>query len=172
MPNFDTTNWRTEKILTTDEAVIKAAELKQAGKRVVSVNGSFDIVHVGHLDQLEEAKKQGDILFVGINSDRSVKEKKGDMRPIIPEQPRAAMLAALACVDYVIIMNGEYDKEPMQTLLPAVKPDVHVNGPDRGAPVTWVEWPTMREYGIKGYMVPQRNDFSTTALLERIKRDA
>ena len=172
MTDFDASNWRTDKILTTEEAQVKADELRSAGKRLVTLNGSFDMLHAGHLDQLEEAKQQGDVLFVGLNSDQSIKGKKGDSRPLIPEPARAAMLAALTCVDYVVIMNGDYDSEPMETLLPAVKPDVHVNGPDRGAPETWIEWPALQEINAEGYTVQKKNDFSTTQLIEKIKRDA
>ena len=171
MTNFDDTNWRSEKILTAEQAAAKADQLKRAGKRLVTLNGSFDLLHAGHLDQLEEAKQQGDVLFVGLNSDQSVKAKKGDRRPLVPEPARAALLAALACVYYVVIMNVSYDDEPMATLLPAVKPDVHVNGPDRGAPETWIEWPLLQELGAEGYTVQRRNDFSTTQLIDTIKRD-
>ncbi len=78
------------------------------------------------------------------------------------------MLAALACVDYVVIMPGDYRAEPHGSLLPAVRPHVHVNGPDRGAPETWLEWPVMQELGIEGYKVQRRNDLSTTAILDKL----
>lgn len=156
-------------MLTLEEAQHKAQELKAAGKRLVSVNGSFDLMHAGHLDQLEEARAQGDVLFVGINSDESVKKAKGPSRPLLPEQARAAMLAALECVDYVVVMAGEYAQEPQGSFLPAIKPDVHVNGPDRGAVETWIEWPAMKELGIEGYTVQRRNDLSTSDLVARIQ---
>ena len=166
---FDTTNWRNEKIVSLEEAQQKAADLKAAGKRLVTVNGSFDILHAGHLDQLEEAKKQGDILFIGVNSDASVKDGKGPTRPFIPEQARAAMLAALACVDYVIIINAPYNKV-QDMLIDTVQPHVHVNGPDYGEPETWIEWPTMQKYGTQGFSVSVRNPLSTTYLVEKIKK--
>lgn len=158
-----------EKVLTLDAARETAARLRAAGKRLVTVNGSFDLLHVGHLDQLEEARRQGDVLFVGLNSDAAIRAKKGAGRPIVLEQARAAMLAALMCVDYVVVMLGAYDDEPHGSLLPAVRSHVHVNGPDRGQPDEWIEWPVMRELGIAGYTVPRRNDFSTTALLAKLR---
>lgn len=166
---FDTSNWRTEKFLTVEEAQEEASELRTAGKKLVTVNGSFDIVHAGHLDQLEEAKRQGDVLFVGVNSDASVRNEKGETRPYIPEQARAAVLAALACVDYVIVIDAPYSKV-QDILIDAVQPAVHVNGPDYGAPETWVEWPTMQKYGTIGYTVQKRNNFSTTDLVRTIRQ--
>ena len=166
---FDTTNWRREKLLTLAEAAEQAGVLRAEGKRLVTLNGSFDILHAGHLDQLEEAKHQGDVLFVGINSDASVQEGKGAGRPYVPEEARAALLAALACVDYVVIIDAPYAGGVPQALIRAVKPHVHVNGPDYGAPENWVEWPMMQEVGAVGYTVAHRNDFSTTALVDKIR---
>lgn len=166
--SFDTTNWRTEKILTLEQVRERAAQLHQAGKKLVTVNGSFDVLHAGHLDQLEDAKRQGDILFVGINSDTSVREAKGSSRPFITEEARAAILAALACVDYVTIIDAPYSKV-QDELIKAVQPTVHVNGPDYGAPETWIEWPVMQKFGTVGYTVARRNDLSTTDLVAKIK---
>lgn len=168
MTDFDTTNWRMEKIKTLEEVAQVAAELERQGKKLVTVNGSFDILHAGHLDQLEEAKKQGEVLFVGVNSDASVREKKGKGRPYFPEAARAAMLAALACVDYVIIIDAPYD-EVQNVLIRAVKPYIHTNGPDYGPVESWIEWPVMQEVGAKGYIMKRRNDFSTSALIAKIR---
>jgi D-glycero-beta-D-manno-heptose 1-phosphate adenylyltransferase len=165
---IDRTNWRTEKILSTAEAAEVAARLREEGRRIVTVNGGFDLLHAGHLDQLEEAKKQGDALFVGINSDAAIKSEKGEGRPVVAEQARAAMLAALACVDYVVVMEGAYDDEPHGSFLPAVKPHVHANGPDRGEAETWMEWSVMHNLGVEGYTVTRRNDFSTTDLIGKM----
>lgn len=168
MAQFDTTYWRVEKILSLQQARAVADEWRGKGKRLVSVNGSFDLLHAGHLDQLEEAKRRGDVLFVGINSDEAIRAQKGPGRPLLPAAARAAMLAALSCVDYVVVMPGAYNEEPHGSLLPAIRPHVHVNGPDRGAPETWVEWPMMQRLGIEGYTVPRRNDLSTTELLSKL----
>lgn len=169
MPELDTTNWRVEKMKTLEEAAEVAKRLKNEGKKIVTTNGSFDILHAGHLDQLEEAKEQGDVLFVGLNSDVSVREGKGKDRPYLPEQARAAMLAALVCVDYVVTIDASYGGGVPQALIRAVKPYIHVNGPDYGAPELWVEWPVMQEVGAKGYTTPRRNTLSTTRLIAKIR---
>lgn len=167
---LDPTNWRTDKILEADQATEVAARLRGEGRRLVTTNGSFDLLHVGHLDQLEEAKAQGDLLFVGINADQAVKAAKGPSRPLLPEEARAAMLAALACVDYVVIMRGGYSEEPMRSLLETVQPQVHVNGPDYGAQETWTEWPVMERFQTVGHTIRYRNEISTSALVEKIRQ--
>lgn len=164
-------HWRYEKIVSLEEAGAKAEELRLAGKKIVTVNGSFDLLHAGHLDVLEEAKQQGDVLVVMINSDRAISLKKGSSRPIISEEYRAAMLAALTCVDFVVVVDG-YDNEPHGTFLPAIKPDVHVNAADYGKPENWIEWPVMQELGIKPHVVEIRPGFSTSDLVEKIRNTA
>ena len=93
------------KLKSINEIGEIAENLKGNGKKIVTINGAFDILHVGHLEILENAKKQGDILIVGLNSDRSVKANKGNTRPINNENDRAKMLSALEFVDYVTIFN-------------------------------------------------------------------
>lgn len=166
---YDRTNWRNKKIISLIEAEEVAADLKKKGKKLVTVNGSFDLFHVGHLDQLEEAKKQGDVLFVGINSDESIKGYKGEDRPYIAEQARAALLAALTCVDYVVIIDIEA-KEVQNVLLRAVKPHVHVNGAQYGKSEEWIEYSVMQEVGAEGYVANKLNDFSTTDIVKKIRR--
>jgi rfaE bifunctional protein nucleotidyltransferase chain/domain len=161
-------HWRTEKILTLEQAAQKAAELKAAKKKIVTVNGSFDILHAGHLDMLEEAKQQGDILFVGINSDRSVRGYKGEDRPFIPEQERAALLVALICVDYVVILDGA-GAGVEDDFIRAVKPRIHANGAEYGEPSTWREWPVMQEVNAKGYSVARRPGLATTDIIDKIR---
>lgn len=101
-------------------------KLKKEGKKVVFTNGCFDILHLGHVKYLDEAKKLGDILIIGVNSDDSVKVLKGRGRPIMPEEERAEILAALECVDYVVIF---YETNP-ENLIAQLKPDIHVKGGD------------------------------------------
>ena len=161
-------HWRTEKILSLDEAREKAAELKASGKNIVTVNGAFDILHAGHLDMLEEAKMQGDVLFVGVNSDTSIRNKKGADRPYIPQEERMAMLAALTCVDYVVLLDAPYD-EAQNALILAVKPDTHANGAEYGEPEKWIEYPAMQKVGAKGYGVQRRPGLATSELIEKIK---
>ena len=161
--------WRYDKILTIEQAKRKADELRAEGKKIVTLNGSFDLLHAGHLDILEEAKQQGDVLIVGINTDESIKAKKGDARPVMPQENRAALLAALACVDYVVIMDGAYNEEPHGSFLPAVKPDLHVNGEEYGPVEGWVEYSVMKELGIGAYQVKRRPNLSTSEIIEKIK---
>lgn len=102
------------------------SKLKNEGKKTVFTNGCFDILHLGHVKYLEEAKSLGDILIVGVNSDESVKILKGKSRPIIPENERAEILSALECVDYVVIFN---ETNP-ENLIAQLKPAIHVKGGD------------------------------------------
>lgn len=162
-------HWRYEKILSIEEAGAKAAELKGSGKKVVTVNGSFDLMHAGHLDMLEEAKQQGDVLIVGINSDVSIKNEKGEARPFISAQERAAMLAALIAVDYVVIIDAPYSKV-QDVLIRGVKPDVHANGAEYGEPSEWVEWEAMQEVGAAGHAVERRPGLATSDIVEKIKQ--
>lgn len=161
-------HWRTEKILSLEEAAEKAAELKAAGKKVVTLNGSFDLVHAGHLDMLEEAKLQGDLLFIGLNTDESIRNEKGPARPYIPQQERVALLAALVCTDYVTVVDATYKDLP-SVFIRALKPDIHVNGSEYGPAETWVEKPAMDEVGAVGYTVARRPGLATSDIVAKIK---
>jgi rfaE bifunctional protein nucleotidyltransferase chain/domain len=163
-------HWRYEKILSLADAAKKAEELRTAGRKIVTVNGSFDLLQAGHLDFLEEAKQQGDVLIIGINTDKSIQDKKGPDRPIVPQENRAALLAALMCVDYVTVMEGAYDDEPHGSFLPAIKSHIHVNGEEYGPVESWVEWPVMNALGIAPYQVKRRPNLSTTEIIEKIRR--
>ena len=101
-----------------------AEELRKEGKKIVTTNGSFDILHVAHLHILRKAKEQGDILIVLLNSDDSIRRFKGEKRPILPEKERAEMLLALKFVDYVVIFTED---KPLK-VMGMIKPDVHVKG--------------------------------------------
>jgi D-glycero-beta-D-manno-heptose 1-phosphate adenylyltransferase len=103
--------------------------LRTKGRRIVTINGSFDLLHAGHLFILSQARQQEDVLIVGLNSDASVKGYKGDERPLVSERQRAEMLLALRTVDYVHI----FDELNPIAFLNEVKPDVHVNGAEYGA---------------------------------------
>jgi len=168
MTATDTSYWRWDKILTADQAEALAAQLKKKGKKLITVNGSFDILHAGHLAFLGEAKAQGDVLFVGVNSDRSVREGKGEGRPVIPEQERAALLAALIYVDFVMIVDASYN-EVQNVLIRTVKPHVHVNGEEYGEPEKWIEWPVMRAMAAAGYVVKRRPGLATSDIIEKIR---
>jgi D-beta-D-heptose 7-phosphate kinase/D-beta-D-heptose 1-phosphate adenosyltransferase len=104
------------------------AELRTQRKKLVFTNGCFDLLHVGHVRYLNQARALGNALVVAVNSDRSVRENKGEGRPLVPEAERAEVLSALACVDYVII----FDEATPQSVIDAIVPDVLVKGADWG----------------------------------------
>ena len=112
--------------LSREELVAIRKELKAIGRKVVFTNGCFDIIHSGHVDYLTKAKMMGDVLFVGINSDSSIKRIKGDKRPILDENERAFIVASLKAVDYVSLFDEDTPKE----LIEAIVPDVLVKGAD------------------------------------------
>ena len=115
-----------KKIKTLKELVPIVQKLKSQNKKIVTTNGVFDILHIGHVKYLEQAKKLGDVLIVGINTDKSVKQNKGNKRPINDEKSRSYVLAALESVDYVFLFN---EKDP-RDWLEKLKPDVHVKAGD------------------------------------------
>ncbi len=115
-----------KKIITRPEAKKIVRSLNAENKSVVFTNGCFDILHVGHLELLEKAKSFGDVLIVGMNSDSSMKQIKGPDRPILAEQDRARLLAAIEMVDYVVL----FDEETPFELLRQIKPNILVKGED------------------------------------------
>ena len=115
-----------EKIHPRNQLAEIVHQAKARGKVVVTTNGCFDVLHVGHLRYLQAAQALGDLLVVGVNSDDSVRVLKGENRPLVPEDERAEMLAGLACVDYVTVFP---ELNPID-LLSAIKPNIHVKGGD------------------------------------------
>ena len=115
-----------KRVLNREEASKLIEDLKKQGKQVVFTNGCFDILHVGHMTYLQEAKEFGDYLFVGVNSDESVKRLKGPTRPINSEVDRAELLAGLKAVDYTVIFTEDTPVE----LIGELKPSIHVKGGD------------------------------------------
>ena len=101
-------------------------DLKAKGKRIVFTNGCFDLLHIGHIRYLEEAKALGDVLVVGVNSDSSVRKLKGSKRPVLPEEERTEILSGLGCVDYITIFD---ERDPLK-LITSLHPDVLVKGRD------------------------------------------
>ena len=114
------------KILTKSKLSATVRRLKAQGKRVAFTNGTFDILHLGHVTYLQKARVSADVLIVGVNTDRSVKTYKDPNRPVNPEQDRIKVLTALACVDYAILFN---DPTPLK-LIQQIKPEVLVKGAD------------------------------------------
>ncbi len=115
-----------QKIYHRNELTSHLQQAKADGNVVVTTNGCFDVLHLGHLRYLQAARQLGDLLVVAVNSDSSVKELKGENRPLIPEDERSEMLAGLECVDYVVIFP---ESTPIE-LLSELKPDIHVKGGD------------------------------------------
>jgi D-beta-D-heptose 7-phosphate kinase/D-beta-D-heptose 1-phosphate adenosyltransferase len=115
-----------KKILTRDELLIERPRLRDSGRRLVFTNGVFDLLHVGHVRYLQQAHELGDTLLVAVNSDASVRELKGDTRPLMNENDRAEILASLAVVDYVTI----FDDVSPRSLIAELLPDVLVKGGD------------------------------------------
>ena len=113
-------------VLSVAEAGALAARLRAQGKRIVLANGCFDLLHVGHVRYLQEARRLGDVLFVGINGDAAVTRLKGAGRPVVPAAERAELLAALRDVDHVVV----FDEDTADRLVSAVRPDVHAKGTD------------------------------------------
>lgn len=147
--------------LTRDELRDLAARLRAQGKRIVTLNGSFDVMHTGHVHILREAKRQGDVLIVGLNSDASVRTYKGPGRPINSEEQRAEMLLANRYVDYVHV----FDETVPMAFIEAARPDVHVNGAEYGNDC--VEAPLLRRLGARLHLVQRLPGLSTTEILQR-----
>ncbi|MDO8682151.1 MAG: D-glycero-beta-D-manno-heptose 1-phosphate adenylyltransferase [Armatimonadota bacterium] len=137
--------------------------LQADGKTVVFTNGCFDIMHVGHIRYLEEARRLGDCLVVGVNTDDSVRVRKGDKRPIVSQFQRAEVVAALACVDYVTLFS---EATPVE-IVDELRPDVHVKGGDYTLS-QMPEAPVVEAYGGKVVLVPVIEGYSTTKIVDRI----
>jgi rfaE bifunctional protein nucleotidyltransferase chain/domain len=164
-------NWPYAKIVKVEDLPALSKKLKAGGEIVVSMNGSFDILHAGHLYFLKEAKAQGSALVVAVNSDASVRQAKGASRPYISEKDRAAMVAAMEVVDFVVVIDAPYADMP-SVFIRALQPDVHVNGSEYGPVETWVEYPAMQEVGASGYQVQRQAGLATTDLIKKIKESA
>jgi rfaE bifunctional protein nucleotidyltransferase chain/domain len=154
----------TGKLKNLGELVAIALDARRAGKVVVFTNGCFDLLHRGHVHILREAKAEGDILIVAINSDQSVREIKGPARPILTETDRIELIAAMEMVDYVVV----FDEPDPCKLISAIKPDVLVKGGDWG-PNGVVGADIVARDGGRVAVIPYLTGFSTTEIIERIK---
>jgi D-beta-D-heptose 7-phosphate kinase/D-beta-D-heptose 1-phosphate adenosyltransferase len=152
--------------LTSLPALLKAlSKFKRDKKRIVFTNGCFDILHVGHVRYLSRAKQLGDILVVALNTDSSVHKIKGPSRPVTQEKDRAEVLSSLACVDYVLFFN---DSTP-EKLIHAIRPDVLVKVGDwKVAQIAG--GPFVKKYGGLVKSLPFYKGFSTTGLIEKIRK--
>ena len=151
-------------ILTIEEAILRFGCEKRNGRRIVFTNGCFDLLHPGHIQSLEQARALGDALIVGINGDASVRELKGPGRPILPERERAEILAALECVDAVIIFHELTPREIIAALLP----DLLVKGGDwAGDQIIGRE--EVEAAGGRVVSIPVVPGYSTTAILAKMR---
>jgi D-beta-D-heptose 7-phosphate kinase / D-beta-D-heptose 1-phosphate adenosyltransferase len=152
-----------EKIKTKEDLRKIIGDLKTKGKRIVFTNGCFELLHIGHIRYLEEAKALGDILVVGINSDQSVQRIKGPYRPILPEEERAEVLSGLGCVDYISIFD---EVDPLE-LVSFLQPHILVKGGD------WTKETTVGKEVVEGLggkvvILPFVQGASTSNLIETI----
>jgi len=154
------------KLVGFDNLKLLAAELHEQKRKLVTTNGCFDLLHWGHIHYLNEARKLGDVLICGINSDASVRALKGKNRPIFPQRIRANQVAALQCVDYVTIFH---EKTP-ERFLQIVRPAVHVKGGDYVAE-NLPERACVEENGGKVLCLPLVEGFSTTSILKLLSQE-
>jgi len=150
------------KILRKEDLLAACAELRRQKKTIATLNGSFDLMHAGHLHIIYEASMQADILVVALNSDLSIKQYKGPKRPIIPLEYRMQMMAALEFVDYVTF----FEETNHLSLLSKIKPDVHVNGAEYGKDC--IEREMVEKFGGKIHIVDLVDGLSTSQIIENI----
>ncbi|MFG3553643.1 D-glycero-beta-D-manno-heptose 1-phosphate adenylyltransferase [Micromonospora sp. NPDC047557] len=151
-------------VVGTDELDAIVAEHREAGRSVVFTNGCFDVLHPGHVRYLEQARALGDLLIVAVNSDGSVRRLKGPDRPVNPVEDRGALLAALSCVDHVVV----FEEDSPAALIEAVRPDVYVKGGDY-PPELVPEAPLVRRLGGQVRTLGYVPDRSTSAIIDRIR---
>lgn len=152
------------KIIQPSELEAKIATLRKEGKTIATLNGSFDLLHAGHLEILTQGSLQADVFIVALNSDASIKGYKGPDRPIIPLFFRMQLMSALECVDYVTWFEEADPRE----LLSLIKPDVHVNGSEYGE--NCIESEIVKSNGGRIHIVPLVPGLSTSALIQKIKK--
>ena len=157
----------TQKILSLPELSRRAEEMRQAGQRLVLTNGCFDLLHVGHVRYLQQARQLGDFLVVAVNGDESVRSLKGAGRPLNSEDDRAEVLAALACVDFVTIFPTVRATEVIETLRPAI----YVKGGDYTLEsLDAEEVAALKTVGAEIKTLPLVPGKSTSGLIERIQQ--
>jgi rfaE bifunctional protein nucleotidyltransferase chain/domain len=172
------------KVKSLDGLLRSVEKMRAHGKRIVFTNGCFELLHVGHVGYLQAARELGDVLVVGLNSDASVRAIKGPPRPLVPEAERSELLAALECVDFVVV----FAEPTAESLVAALKPDIYVKGGDYKAtgsreqvvgsdakpntlPIGQKIAPEMRvvqSYGGQIVVLPYSSGHSTTTLIENI----
>jgi rfaE bifunctional protein nucleotidyltransferase chain/domain len=154
---------RDEKLKTGEQMRLVSAEMKKAGEKLVFTNGCFDLIHGGHIEILKKAKKLGDALLVGVNSDLSIKKIKPAGRPILPEKERLDVLAALVYVDYLVL----FDEPDPLNLIRTIRPDILVKGGD-WAKEDIIGGREVIEAGGEVHTIPYLEGHSTTEIINRI----
>ena len=152
-----------KKLLSQDSLKKTVEKLKKENKKIVTTNGVFDILHIGHIRYLQEAKKLGDILIIAVNSDSSVKKIKGPKRPLNNENDRSEALAALECVDYVAI----FSEDNTINILEMIKPSIHVKGRDYKLSQI-IEKDCVEKNKGKIVLIPKVEGYSTTDFIRKI----
>jgi rfaE bifunctional protein nucleotidyltransferase chain/domain len=155
------------EVLDRVALVARVAEARKAGRTIALANGCFDLLHVGHIRYLEGAAREADVLVVAVNDDESVRALKGEGRPILNADDRAELVAALRCVDYVVI----FSEPTVGPLLQALEPDVHCKGTDYTVDSV-PEREIVKAYGGRTAIVGDPKDHSTRDLLARIARSS
>lgn len=151
-----------KKIIGLQALKKKLSALRLQGRTIAFTNGCFDLMHLGHVQYLQAAKQSNRVLIVGLNSDQSIRRIKGPSRPICPQKSRAAVLAALACVDYVVIFN----EETPYNLIKALRPDILIKGADwKGKEIVGAD------IAGKVELIKYVPGFSTTNIIEKIKHE-
>lgn len=161
--NEDRPEYVQKKLILPQKWGSFAHDVRKRGKKLATLNGSFDLLHAGHLHIIYEASKQADVLLVALNSDESIKRYKSQKRPIIALKERLQMMAALEFVSYVTWFN----EDDPRNLLEIIQPDVHVNGQDWGE--NCIEAEVVRKYGGRLHIVPLMVGLSTSKILDKIR---
>jgi len=161
-----------QKYFTRDELATEMQRRHQQGERSVFTNGCFDLLHLGHVRYLQEARRRGDFLVLGLNSDASTQRLKGPGRPYVPELERAEILAALSCIDYVTI----FDEPTASALIGLLHPAIYIKGGDYASspdgtfdPSRLPEAQVVQEYGGSVQLISYLPGHSTTALIAKIR---
>lgn len=159
-------NGTSTKIVSQRTAAKAAGRLRRAGKKIVATNGSFDILHAGHVAMLEGSRRLGDALFVYLNNDNSIRSNKGKGRPVVPARERALLLAALACVDFVVVFGG---RDP-DRLLVELKPHRYTKGGSFIDERLKATRKLLAGGGCKTVLLPMKGKLSTSAIIDKCKR--
>lgn len=154
-----------DKVIPPHQLEEEIDHLRERGKRIITLNGSFDLMHAGHLQIIFEASQLEGVLIVALNTDRSIREYKSPKRPIIPLEYRMQMIAALEFVDFVTW----FDEVDPRRILSLIKPDIHVNGAEYGAQC--VEADVVKAHGGKIYLVDRIPGLATSDIIKKIQQD-